>query len=118
MKGGNNMRDLISVTAKLLGMMLVLLVAIWVIIFAMNAFGLANYRVWGTQYENARRTVYENSTSYVQGKNQHLSRLYLEWQMSHPDHRDALCSTARYEASTIKPSQLHPSVKQWECVTP
>lgn len=40
--------------------------------------------------------------SYVQGKQQYLTRLHYEWSQAESSQREALCALARHEASTIE----------------
>ena len=49
------------------------------IAFLSNASSLAVFRFWEPKFENARREVYENTQSYVEGKRQELTKLHLEY---------------------------------------
>jgi hypothetical protein len=87
-----------------------------VLVFGSAALGLFNLRFWSPRYEAARRSVFEQTPSYVHGKQQYLSRLHGEWRRASPSHRDALCATARHEASTLSPAHLTGPLAAWECV--
>lgn len=92
------------------------LALVFALLFAGSALGLFQLKFWGPRYESARRQVWEETPSFVHGKRQYLSRLHHEWQMSEsPTHRDAICATARHEASTLKPEYLPVNLRQWEC---
>ncbi len=96
---------------------LIALVVLALLIVGLNTLGITSIHIFGTRYENARREVFENSASYVQGKQQHLVRLHQDWQTAESEsHRGAICSTARHEASTLKPEHLPASISSWECV--
>jgi hypothetical protein len=45
---------------------------------------LAIYRFWAPKMENAKREVFENTQSYVQGKTEYLSRLRFQYQNAQP----------------------------------
>ena len=47
--------------------------------FAGRMWGLWNFSFFAPKYENARREVFENSQSYVEGKRQELTKKYDEW---------------------------------------
>lgn len=85
--------------------------------FVLNLLGLESYKFWAPQREAARREVYEQTPSYVHGKRQYLTRLHAEWaREDSPGAKDALCSTARHEASTLDPEHLTETLSNWECV--
>lgn len=90
--------------------------AIGVVLFLLNAFGWISLDFWAPKYEKTRRTVWEESASHVEGKRQHLVRLYGEWSRADEAHRGSLCAVARHEASTLKPEYLPDSIRNWECV--
>ena len=91
-------------------------VTLFVLAFVAEGLGLVTYRTWAPRREAARRQVWEQTPSYVQGKALFLSRLKGEWMASDSAHRDALCFTARQEASTIDHQLLPESIRGWECV--
>jgi hypothetical protein len=67
---------------------------------------LTAYRTVAPEFENVRREVFENTQSFVHGKNQHISRLAFEYTRSEPGHRDALRQMIIGEASTIDNEDL------------
>ena len=80
------------------------------------ALGLWSYSFWAPKFESARREVFVETTSYVLGKQQFLSRLYRDWQEADPGHRQAICDLARHEAITIDPRHIPSNLQNWECV--
>ena len=61
------------------GKVLLGIVCVIAMIFAINQFEIFGIKFWGTQRENARREVFENSQSYVEGKRQELVKAHHEW---------------------------------------
>lgn len=49
------------------------------LVFGLNYFGLMNFRFFAPKYENAKREVFENTQSFVEGKRQSLTKHYNEW---------------------------------------
>jgi hypothetical protein len=97
--------------------LLAVLVLIFAIGFVSTGLNLAQYRFWAPQQEDARRTVYEESASYVHGKRQYLTRLHLEWSRATNDGtRSVLCTTARHEASTLSERHYPDHLTDWECI--
>lgn len=86
--------------------------SVWIAILAFAAltfaigFYLMAYRTVAPEFENVRREVFENTQSFVHGKNQHIARLALEYIRAEPAHRDALRQMILSEASTIEKQKL------------
>lgn len=74
---------------------------------------LAIYRFWAPKQENAKRVVFENTQSYVQGKVEYLSRLRLQYQSADPasTQRAALRTMILTEASTVDRGKLPPDIQ-------
>jgi hypothetical protein len=80
---------------------------------------LRGFSFFAPRYATAKREVFVKTPSYVQGKNQHLTRLYLDYQRSDDEeHRMAICTMAATEASTINRDLLTPELKRWPCTNP
>ena len=74
----------------ILGVVLFVLLIIG-LTFVSNEFEIFGTRFWGVRQENARREVFEQSQSYVEGKRQELSKLELEYKTEKdPDAKEAL----------------------------
>lgn len=84
---------------------LVLLVA-YGIGFLATGGDLAIYRFWAPKQENAKRVVFENTQSYVQGKQEYLSRLRYQYQQAEGPQKDSLRTLILDEASTVDTSKL------------
>lgn len=91
-------------------------VAIGMAVFILNAMGWISFKTWGPKWEEARRETFENSTSYVQGKQTYLVRLWREWSDADGGQRTAICAVARHEASTLDAKYIPETIKKWECV--
>lgn len=77
------------------GKILLGIVLFIVMIFAINQFEIFGIKFWGTQRENARREVFENSQSYVEGKRQELSKFHHEWVNADADSKITIEYTIR-----------------------
>jgi len=75
---------------------------------------LAMYRFWAPKQENAKRVVFENTQSYVQGKQEYISRLRYQYQMSEPGaQHEALRQLILSEAANVDNSKLSPDVQSF-----
>lgn len=72
---------------------------------------LAIYRFWAPKQENAKRVVFENTQSYVEGKAQYISRLRYEYQSAEGAQRASLRTLILDEASTVDNSKLPPDLQ-------
>jgi hypothetical protein len=90
--------------------------AVGLAVFLLHAAGYVTFKTWAPKYEEARRETFENSSAFIRGKQQYLSRLYGEWSQADDAHRGALCSVARNEAVALDPKFIPNNLKEWECV--
>jgi hypothetical protein len=69
---------------------------------------LAIYKFWAPKQENARRQVFENTQSYVQGKTEYLSKLRYQYQEaeSGSTHQASLRTLILSEAATVDNDKL------------
>jgi hypothetical protein len=67
---------------------------------------LAIYRFWAPKQENAKRVVFENTQSYVQGKTEYLNQLRLDYETADGRQKEALRRTILTESSTVDNSKL------------
>lgn len=73
---------------------------------------LAIYRFWAPKQENAKRAVFENTQSYVQGKQEYISRLRYQYQTADPGaQREALKTLILSEAANVDNSKLSSDVQ-------
>lgn len=68
---------------------------LFLLIFLANEFEIFGVRFWGVRKENARREVFEQTQSYVEGKRQELVKYHHEWVNATPDDKLAIESTIR-----------------------
>lgn len=94
---------------KFFGVALLVLVAIYALGFLATGGNLAIYRFWAPQMEDARREVFEQTQSYVQGKNTYIGRLRLQYESTEGRQREALRRLILTEAETIDTENLTPA---------
>jgi hypothetical protein len=98
---------------RIFGMALATLVVLYALGFVATGGELAIYRFWAPQQEAARRQVFENTTSYVQGKISFIARMRAEYETADSNHRAALRTIILTEASTVDPQLLPPDQRQF-----
>lgn len=94
---------------KLFGFVFLILVAFYVLGFFATGGSLAIYRFWAPKIEDARREVFEQTQSYVQGKNTYISRLRLQYEFTKGGQRESLRRLVLSEAATIAEENLTPT---------
>ena len=78
------------------------------------------YRVFGIQYENTRREIFEQSRAFNEGMAQELQRMWLDYQhATNPDEKAAIRAlvshrTADYDLNRIENPQLRAFVRQMQ----
>ncbi len=74
---------------------------------------LAIYRFWAPKMENAKREVFENTQSYVQGKTEYLIRLRFQYQQAEVGsaQQASLRSLIVSEAALVDNSKLPPDLQ-------
>ena len=87
----------------------IILLVIFVFVFALNAMGILSFKVFGPMGENIRREVFEETKSYNQGMAQDISNFQQQYTMATPEQKDALASvilhrTADYDTSKLPKS--------------
>jgi len=71
------------------------IVAFIALIVLVNEFEIAGVKFWGVRKENARREVFEQTQSYVEGKRQDLIKYHHEWVNASVDDKIAIEFTIR-----------------------
>lgn len=75
--------------------------------FVGNGLSFASFKFWAPKQENVKREVFENTQSYVEGKNQDLAKYHHEWLIAKdPEEKGALEAIVRQQFTTIKPSSI------------
>jgi hypothetical protein len=90
------------------------LFGLFAIIFLINANELFGIKFWGVKKENARREVFEQTQSYVEGKRQELTKLRLEYKedTSQTD-REALKQMILSDFANFDESKLPPDLESF-----
>ena len=86
---------------RILLVMLFGLVVLYGIGFLATGGDLAIYRFWAPRQENAKRQVFENTQSYVEGKIQNIEQECFAYRKADGAQKDALAGEIRNEATTI-----------------
>lgn len=69
------------------------------VIVLVNEFEIAGVKFWGVRKENARREVFEQTQSYVEGKRQDLIKYHHEWVNASDEDKIAIEFTIRQSFS-------------------
>lgn len=87
--------------------LLLLVVMLYGAGFAATGGDFVIYRFWAPKMENAKREVFENTQSFVEGKVEYIGRLRFQYQIAADGpQRDALRALILSEASTVDASKL------------
>lgn len=93
--------------------LLAVMAGLFIVGFIATGGDLAMYRFWAPKQENAKRVVFENTQSYVQGKQEYISRLRYQYQTADGAQKDALRSLILSEAANVDTSKLSPDVQSF-----
>lgn len=85
---------------------LMIMAGVYVLGFIATGGDLVIYRFWAPKQENARREVFENTQSYVQGKTDYINALRLDYQGAEGVQKEALRRTILTEAGNVDISSL------------
>lgn len=91
---------------KAVGLTFAAVVGIYIIGFFITGGNLAIYKFWAPKYREVQREVFEQTQSYVHGKNQYISRLRLQYESTQDEQREALRRLILTEAETIDEDNL------------
>lgn len=92
------------------------IIGLFLLIFLANEFSIFDTKFWGVRQQNARREVFENTQSYVEGKRQELIKLHHEWNKANADDKIAIEATIRmnfanFDESKIEQPELYSFLK-------
>lgn len=90
-----------------------LIVALFVVGFISAGGDLAMFKFWAPKYENAKREVFENTQSYVQGKVSYISSLRLDYEKATGDQKESLRRMIVTEASNVDNDKLPPDMRSF-----
>lgn len=82
------------------------IIGLFALIFLSNEFSIFGTKFWGVRSENARREVFEQNQSYVEGKRQELIKLHHEWNKSDADGKLAIEATIRMSFANFDEHKL------------
>lgn len=98
------MKIALSIIGGIIGMVL--------LVFLLSYAGLIQYQFFAPKYENARRNVFENTQSYVQGKIEDLSNYKLQYdQAKDNDSKQAIESVIRSQFANFNIDQCPNELK-------
>lgn len=73
--------------------------SLFIFLFAIQAFGLFSFQLFGPKFEAARRRVFEQTKSYNQGMIQELENMQFQYEQADEAHRDALRAIILHRAA-------------------
>ena len=76
------------------------------LVFLANEFEIFGVKFWGVRKENARREVFEQTQSYVEGKRQELVKLHHEWMQADEPSKKAIENTIRMSFANFDENKL------------
>ena len=83
------------------------IIGLFLLVFAANEFEIFGVKFWGVRKENARREVFEQTQSYVQGKRQEITKYRLEYLKTKDDQeKEAIRQTIVLSFSNFDDSKL------------
>lgn len=89
-----------------LGIALLVIFTLGILGFATDAIDLASYKFWEPKMENAKRQVFENTQSYIDGKNMDLSNFHHEWVKANKDDKLAIEATIRHQFANFSSDKI------------
>lgn len=89
------------------------LVTMLALVFGLNYFGLVNFRFFAPKYENAKREVFENTQSYVEGKRQSLTKHYNEWRKADESEKEAIRTIVLQEFANFDTELFTSKQSEW-----
>ena len=97
---------------KAAGIILGGIVFLILLMFILEYAGLGFTAFFEPKKENIRRNVFEETQSYVQGKNQDLAKDYKEWMETTPDNRVVIENVVREQFANYKIKNIESVVLQ------
>ena len=82
------------------------------LIFCLQAFDFNSYKFWAPQYENARRHVFENTKSFLDGSRRDLDNMSVAYHAADsPAEKEAIRDVMLHRSKGIPPEQISPEVQ-------
>lgn len=83
------------------------------VVWGGNMLGLWSYSFFAPKYENARRNVFENTQSYVEGKRQSITKYYDEYRRSDSTDKTVIRQLVLQDFANFNLDYLTPVQRQW-----
>jgi len=77
---------------------------------------LEMYKYFAPKREEAKREVFENTPSYVRGKQQRLTDLCLEYETAQPEHQGALRNVILMDSEELRGNEFQMSAYVRDCL--
>ena len=87
---------------KIMGTAFIIALTVFVLAFAFTGADFVMLKFWGPKYEDTKREIFEESQSYVHGKNTYIARLRLDYESADGTRRLSLRRLILEESSTIQ----------------
>ena len=93
--------------------LIILVICTFIISFIATGGDLALYKFWAPKQENAKRQVFENTQSYIQGKTEYIGKLRYQYLAAEPNsaQQASLRMLILSEAQTVDIDKLPYSIK-------
>lgn len=91
---------------KIAGIGFMSILILFILIFAANEFEIFGVKFWGVRKENARREVFEQTQSFVEGKRQDLLKYRHEWLKASNEDKLIIESTIRMSFANFDENKL------------
>lgn len=91
---------------RITGLIFLIIFSFFVLLFVVNEFEIFGIKFWGVRKENARREVFEQSQSYVEGKRQELIKYKHEWNKASAEDKLAIENVIRMNFANFDESKL------------
>ena len=91
---------------KTIGIILGGLAGAIILVFVLNLAGLEMFKFFEPKKEDARREVFENTKSYVQGAEADLAKLYREYNESDDDGKETIKEVVRMKYDELDETKI------------
>ena len=98
---------------KSIGVFVIIVITIIALLFGGNALGLWSYSVFAPKRENARREVFENTQSFVEGKRQSLTKYYNEFRKADAVEKEVLRMLILQDFANFDINKLNATQRGW-----
>lgn len=93
---------------------LAIIIGLFGLTFLANEYEIFGIKFWGVRKENAKREVFEQTQSYVEGKRQELTKYRLEYQRTKdPVEKEAIRQTVVTSFANLDYTKLPPDLQSF-----